>query len=183
MIVILHRQRMRHDVVQQGIISAEDIDRWHRARGFCNGIGYHYVIRRDGSIENGRPLEMTGAHCKDHNRHSIGICYEGGLDSSGKPADTRTPKQKETLRKLLTLLHKRFPKSIIVGHTSSTRRELVRAFMPYVSTIETGNIETTSCSYHCCYRSSHSHSACHSRNDHTRSRNGGSRSGARHRCR
>ena len=53
--------------------TVQDIDRWHRARGFkC--IGYHYVIYRDGSIHNGRPVEQTGAHCQKHNANSIGIC-------------------------------------------------------------------------------------------------------------
>ena len=95
--------------------SAADIDRWHRARGF-NSIGYHFVVRRDGSIETGRPMEKVGAHCLNRNAHSIGICYEGGLDANGKPADTRTPQQKEALRKLLQQLHKQFPKAIIAGH-------------------------------------------------------------------
>ena len=96
--------------------SVQDIDRWHRARGWKYGCGYHYVIRRDGSIETGRPLEMIGAHVVGHNTHSIGICYEGGLDAAGKAADTRTPEQKQTLRRLLEQLHERFPKAIIVGH-------------------------------------------------------------------
>ena len=96
--------------------SAKKINDWHRDRGFQNGIGYHYVVRRDGSIEPGRPLEMIGAHVVGHNRHSIGICYEGGLNSFGKDADTRTPEQKATLRKLLEELHRKFPKALIVGH-------------------------------------------------------------------
>ena len=96
--------------------SAADVDRWHRDRGFTNGIGYHYVVRRDGSIEMGRPLDMVGAHCVNHNRHSIGICYEGGLDSSGSPDDTRTPEQVKTLRELVSDMHTRFPKALIVGH-------------------------------------------------------------------
>lgn len=96
--------------------SAKDIDGWHRDRGFQNGIGYHYVVRRDGSIELGRPLEMIGAHVVGHNRHSIGICYEGGLNSFGEKSDTRTPEQKVTLRKLLEELHRKFPKALIVGH-------------------------------------------------------------------
>lgn len=96
--------------------SAKKINDWHRDRGFQNGIGYHYVVRRDGSIELGRPLEMIGAHVVGHNRHSIGICYEGGLNSFGKDADTRTPEQKATLRKLLEELHRKFPKALIVGH-------------------------------------------------------------------
>lgn len=93
-----------------------EIDRWHRARGWKNGCGYHYVIRRDGTIELGRPLEMVGAHCQYYNRHSIGICYEGGLDEQGRPADTRTEAQKAALRSLLEQLHADYPKAVIVGH-------------------------------------------------------------------
>ena len=74
------------------------------------------MVRRDGTIETGRPLEMIGAHCLNHNNHSVGICYEGGLDMAGNPADTRTPKQKEALRRLLQQLHEQFPKAIIAGH-------------------------------------------------------------------
>ena len=61
-------------------------------------------------------MEMIGAHVVGHNRHSIGICYEGGLNSAGEPEDTRTPEQKVTLRKLLEELHRKFPKALIVGH-------------------------------------------------------------------
>ena len=93
-----------------------DIDIWHRQRGFKYGCGYHYIIRRDGSIENGRPLEMIGAHCLNHNKHSIGICYEGGLDAAGEPADTRTEAQKVSMRQLLERLHGQFPNAVIVGH-------------------------------------------------------------------
>ena len=96
--------------------SAKDIDNWHRDRGFRHGIGYHDVIRRDGSIELGRPLEMVGAHVVGHNKHSIGICYEGGYNSKGQADDTRTPEQKVTLRKLLEKLRVQFPKALIVGH-------------------------------------------------------------------
>lgn len=46
-----------------------------RHRGFTD-IGYHFYITRDGEIHRGRPLEKVGAHCKNHNRHSIGICYD-----------------------------------------------------------------------------------------------------------
>ena len=95
--------------------SALDIDRWHRARGW-KSIGYHFVVRRDGTVEEGRSIEEVGAHCRWHNRHSIGICYEGGLDEAGNPADTRTPEQKQALRQLLEQLHGQFPKALIVGH-------------------------------------------------------------------
>lgn len=93
-----------------------DIDRWHRSLGW-KGCGYHYVIPTDGSIERGRPEEIVGAHCRNHNRHSIGVCYIGGLADDGKtPKDTRTKAQKRALRTLLEDLHKRYPKALIVGH-------------------------------------------------------------------
>ena len=95
--------------------SSQDIDRWHRAKGWASW-GYHFVVRRDGTIETGRSLEEVGAHCAGHNSHSIGICYEGGLDEAGMAADTRTPAQKQALRTLLEQLRKRFTKAIIVGH-------------------------------------------------------------------
>lgn len=79
-------------------------------------IGYHWYIELDGSIHQGRPEAVKGAHVKDHNNHSIGVCYEGGLDTQGKPADTRTPAQKEALLNLLRELHKRYPQALIVGH-------------------------------------------------------------------
>ena len=101
--------------------SAAQIDEWHRERVTKNGthwkgIGYHYVVRRDGSIEKGRPIEEVGAHCNLHNRYSIGICYEGGLNVGGKPEDTRTQEQKKALRGLIEKLHQDFPQAIIVGH-------------------------------------------------------------------
>ena len=93
-----------------------EIDLWHRQRGWANGCGYHFVVRRDGVVETGRPLEMVGAHCLDHNRHSIGVCYEGGLDAFGNPADTRTVHQVRAMRGLLERLHAEFPRAVIVGH-------------------------------------------------------------------
>ena len=78
--------------------------------------GYHYYITRDGTVHTGRPLSQPGAHCKGHNQHSIGVCYEGGLDAYGEAADTRTKAQRKSLRTLLTKLHDEFPDAIILGH-------------------------------------------------------------------
>lgn len=103
--------------------SAKDIDLWHKQNGWgarwgdkVFHIGYHYVVRRDGSIEKGRPIELKGAHVKNHNRHSIGICYEGGKNALGQHADTRTPAQKAAIRQLVAELQARFPKALVVGH-------------------------------------------------------------------
>ena len=93
-----------------------DIDRYHRSLGWkC--CGYHYVIPTDGSIEVGRPEEMVGAHCVNHNKYSIGVCYIGGLAADGiTPADTRTEAQKRALQQLLADLKQRYPKALVLGH-------------------------------------------------------------------
>ena len=111
-LIVIHCSAVKPD--QQS--SAAQIDSWHRQRGFHLGIGYHYVIRRDGTLEMGRLEYMVGAHCKNHNQHSIGVCYEGGLDIRGYPDDTRTPQQRETMRQLINELRERYPKAIVVGH-------------------------------------------------------------------
>jgi len=104
--------------------TAADIGRWHKARGFGASyggrtyhIGYHYVITLDGKVEEGRPESLTGAHCKGHNSHSIGVCYIGGLASDGKtPKDTRTAAQKDALVNLLLHLCRKYPSAKIHGH-------------------------------------------------------------------
>ena len=84
--------------------SVDTIRKWHLQRGFSD-IGYHYVVYRDGSIHNGRDVNISGAHCTNHNSKSIGVCYIGGLDSTGKNAkDTRTEKQKKSLVSLVKQL-------------------------------------------------------------------------------
>ena len=111
-LLIIHCSSVKPDQTS----SAAQIDTWHRQRGWKFGIGYHYVVRRNGEIEHGRPEWMIGAHCLNHNAHSIGICYEGGLDARGQPDDTRTAEQTASLRRLLEDLHRRYPRAIIVGH-------------------------------------------------------------------
>lgn len=96
-------------------VSVKEIDAWHKQRGW-RGVGYHYVVGLDGSVRQGRPEEEIGAHCLNHNAHSIGVCYVGGLDAKGKPADTRTPAQRKALREFVDGLKKRFPGATVHGH-------------------------------------------------------------------
>ncbi len=99
-----------------------DIDRWHKQRGW-NGIGYHYVIYRDGSVHIGRNVEVMGAHCAGHNATSIGICYIGGMSADNKtPKDTRTPAQKAALRDLVELLKTEYPTATLHGHREFARK-------------------------------------------------------------
>ena len=99
--------------------TATDIDRWHHERGF-NGIGYHYIIRLDGTLEKGRDIALTGAHCKGWNERSIGICYIGGLDASGNPADTRTNAQKRILYQLIMDLQREYGILQVLGHRDTS---------------------------------------------------------------
>ena len=100
---------------------AAEINRWHLKRGW-NGIGYHYVVLLDGTIEYGRSIYKQGAHVKGENEGSIGICYIGGVESecgsNGKwiAKDTRTPEQKESLLLLLKTLKKMHTSATIHGH-------------------------------------------------------------------
>lgn len=93
----------------------EQLERDYKARGFIQA-GYHFYIRRNGEIVSMRPVEQIPAHAKGFNRNSIAICYEGGLDVTGKPKDTRTIKQKESIRILLLLLLTHYPGARICGH-------------------------------------------------------------------
>ena len=79
-------------------------------------IGYHFYITLEGVVYPCRPVERMGAHALGYNAHSIGICYEGGLDEKGKPADTRTPAQKASLEDLLYSLVLDYPDAEILGH-------------------------------------------------------------------
>lgn len=94
---------------------AKQIKAYHVNVNHWKDIGYHFVIRTDGTIEAGRPLIQAGAHCQGHNQHSIGIAYVGGLDAKGKPADTRTPEQKKALKQLI-LKYKKYYSAKVSGH-------------------------------------------------------------------
>lgn len=103
-------------------VTVNSIRQGHLRRGFSD-IGYHYVIYRDGSIHDGRNVNISGAHCTGHNQHSIGVCYVGGLENITNvpyeklpPKDTRTAAQKASLLKLLKELKALYPKATIHGH-------------------------------------------------------------------
>ena len=87
----------------------------HKARGFAD-ISYHFYITRDGELHRCRPVNQIGAHAAGWNDKSIGICYEGGLDEQGRPADTRTYAQRCTLMDLLRQLRRDYPEARILGH-------------------------------------------------------------------
>lgn len=96
-------------------VTVAEIDSWHRQRGF-DGIGYHYIVHLDGTVEAGRPLAEVGAHCKGHNSRSIGIAYVGGCDRAGNPKDTRTDAQRKSLRLIVSHFLDYYPGATVHGH-------------------------------------------------------------------
>jgi N-acetylmuramoyl-L-alanine amidase len=98
-------------------VGAADIDKWHRAKGWkC--IGYAYVIKRDGTVEEGRDDSVIGAHVENWNSNSVGICMVGGVsaDDPKKAEDNFTPAQWVSLKALLMKLKTKYPKAHIQGH-------------------------------------------------------------------
>ena len=116
----------------KSMITATDIDKWHRARGFL-GCGYHYVITRDGTVQSHakgdrcRPLNMPGAHVGDcgpgWNKRSIGICMVGGLDAEGRPEDNFTKEQWASLSDLVIQVLTEHPTITHIGG----HRDLIKA--------------------------------------------------------
>ena len=96
-------------------IGVLEIGRWHAEREF-NEIGYHFVIRRDGTLEEGRPVSIQGAHTLGHNVDSIGICMVGGVNEAGDPDANFTFKQWAELNSLLQRLSQEYPIDSISGH-------------------------------------------------------------------
>lgn len=91
--------------------SPYQVDSWHKANGW-SGIGYHYFIRKDGTVYRGRPEWATGAHVSGHNHESIGVCVEGNYDEEFVMPDA----QKDAVKALLRELKLRYPETVVKGH-------------------------------------------------------------------
>jgi len=98
-------------------IGAKEIDRWHRERGWLK-IGYGTVIKRDGTIEQGRQDDDVQATVKGYNHTAFGLCLVGGAneDNWKQPEDNFSAEQWESLKTELTRLVKKYPDARIVGH-------------------------------------------------------------------
>ena len=98
-------------------LTAEDIRKIHLKRGWSD-IGYHFVIRTDGSVEEGRPINVQGAHVYGHNKDNVGICLVGGLNENGKAEDNYSRAQKHALYALICELHSEYgiPYANVCGH-------------------------------------------------------------------
>lgn len=101
--IVLHHRAGNGDV--------ESIHKQHLGQGY-SGIGYHYYIRKDGSIYTGRPIQKEGAHCLNYNSVSVGVCFEGNYE-----IETVMPEaQKKSGIELVRHLKGIYPNVQIKGH-------------------------------------------------------------------
>lgn len=109
--IIIHSTNTKPNVD----LSARDIDEKHRKKGLLK-IGYHCVVKRDGTIDLGRPFNEIGAHLQSHDHESIGICIVGGLNTRGVVAPDYTKEQFKSLFFLVNTLKYMYTKAKVVGH-------------------------------------------------------------------
>jgi N-acetylmuramoyl-L-alanine amidase len=100
-------------------IGKEEITDWHvNGNGWLN-LGYHYVIRRCGIIEVGRPLDVVGSHVYGYNSRSVSVCLVGGVEEDKvTPSDNFEQKQYKNLLLTLGFLHQIYPTAQICTHNS-----------------------------------------------------------------
>lgn len=118
--------------IDQPHIGAEDIHKWHTGEGF-SGLGYHYIIKRDGTIQRGRPLNIEGAHANDfgHNQYSIGIAHVAGyncLSGTENPdsflsSESITVAQMKAQKDFLRVFYKVFQMGQVLGHNQCTKND------------------------------------------------------------
>ncbi len=102
-------------------IGSDEIRTWHLSRGW-NDIGYHYVIRRDGTVEPGRPEVKVGAHARGLNHTSIAICLIGGQSVKGVPQYNFTQAQMRMLIGCVKDLQARYPRAKVHGHNEFSEK-------------------------------------------------------------
>lgn len=103
------------DVKGENIVAGHLLPVSKGGRGW-KAPGYHYIVELGGRIFASWPEDKISNGAKGHNRDSIHVCYIGGLSATGRPADTRTPAQKESLLRILRELRRRYPRAVILGH-------------------------------------------------------------------
>lgn len=94
----------------------ESIQRYWKENLHWKSPGYHYIIKADGEVVNLAPESAVTNGVAGYNSNSVHLSYIGGIDSEGKPKDTRTSEQLESMKALVTQLHTKYPEATIQGH-------------------------------------------------------------------
>ena len=103
----------------------EDVRDWHVKGNGWSDVGYHWLVKLDGTVQEGRPMERIGSHVRGQNKSSIGIAYVGGMDKDmNEWIDTRTPEQKDAIFNLLMDLKFQFPDAVVYGHNDFTDKKV-----------------------------------------------------------
>lgn len=113
--------------------SVEDVHNLHLKNGWA-GIGYHFYVRRDGKIYKGRPEELIGAHCINHNNTSIGVCFEGRYDTIA----TMPNAQLEAGKELIKYLRDKYPGARLYKHSDLYATACPGRYFPYNELTEEG---------------------------------------------
>ncbi|SOO46446.2 amidase [Yersinia phage fPS-53] len=96
-------------------IGVREIRQWHKEQGWLD-VGYHFIIRRDGTIEEGRPVEAVGSHVKDWNSKSVGVCLVGGVNDKNQFDANFTPAQMHSLKEKIADLLDMYPDAALKAH-------------------------------------------------------------------
>lgn len=102
--ITVHCSATPPSMINIGVVVLRDM---HTKKGWSD-VGYHWIIKRNGEIQPGRPMSRNGAGVKGHNKSNVHICLIGGVDENGQAADNYTPKQYGSLRYLMTDLSSTF---------------------------------------------------------------------------
>lgn len=94
-----------------GTGSAEAVHTYHRDKNNWAGIAYHYYVRLDGSIYEGRPENWNGGHTRDYNYRSIGVCFEGNFEERTMP-DVQIAAGRELIADIIS----RYPDIVVKLH-------------------------------------------------------------------
>lgn len=108
-------------------IGLRDISIWHKQQGWL-ACGYHYIIRRDGTVEAGRPHDVVGSHVRNHNNNSVGVCMVGGVDDKLKPENNFTAEQWKALNQIVAKLEALYPAAKVVGHNDFDKGKACPSF-------------------------------------------------------
>lgn len=112
-------------------IGEDEITDWHVNGNGWSNIGYHFVIRRNGTVERGRDWQYAGVHTRGHNANSIGVCIVGGMNDEGRPEVNYTSEQWVTLRNLVEFLTLMFPDATVHGHNEFSDKECPCFYVPH----------------------------------------------------
>tara|TARA_R110000772_G_C13090165_1_gene418473 strand:+ start:196 stop:606 length:411 start_codon:yes stop_codon:yes gene_type:complete len=103
-------------------VDIELIRKWHVEERGWSDVGYHYLIRRDGSVETGRDIHRPGAHAVGHNKHSIGLAITGGKARGDESATNFTQAQWNSLEDFVVSLVEQFPDASVIGHNNVSKK-------------------------------------------------------------